>query len=463
MLDMLIRGGVVVTDAGVIDADVGIKDGTIVSLAARGTNVSAAREYDAFGLLVLPGLIDPHVHLGHKVFLESEWVSAVDDFGTGTAAAACGGTTVVIDFAIQRDLDPLATVEARRAEASGKVVIDFGLHAALTRPEDRTFASIPGLIRMGVSSFKLYMIYRKQGRMADDAMLLKTFSITAREGALAGVHAENSAIAEFNTDQCIELGQTSAADFARAKPNLVESEAVNRALFLAERTGARLYVFHISTKEGLELIAQARTRQLNVNAETCPHYLVLTEDVYKRADGHRYICSPPLRSVEDVDALWRGIRDGYVTVVSSDHCGFDAKAKDRGEGNFVQSPNGLPGVELRLPLMFTYGVQSGRLTLSQLVRVLSTNPARIFGLFPTKGVVQIGSDADLVVLDPGMRRTVRASDLASPVDWSPYEGIELQGWPVLTIARGDVVAEWGRCVGNPGRGRFLRRGPPVGS
>jgi dihydropyrimidinase len=457
MLDLLVRGGTIATADGSFPGEVGIREGMIVGVTAPGILPNAARVIDASGLLVLPGLVDPHVHLGHRVFLNGEWVMAADDFGTGTATAAVGGTTAVIDFAIQRDLDPPATVAARRGEADGKVVIDYSLHPALTQSTPETLAAIPKLIADGLPSFKLYMIYRRQGRMADDAMLLGTFMETARCGGLAGVHAENSPIAEFNTDSAVRSGKTTPMDFARTKPNQVEAEAINRALFLAHWAGADLYIFHLSTREGLELIAGARARGMRVYAETCTHYLTLTEDCYDRVGGHRFICSPPLRAAADVEALWQGIDDGLITVVSSDHCGFDTSAKDRGRGDFTQVPNGLPGVGARLPVLFTHGVKTGRISLPELVALLSTNPARTFGLFPRKGVIRPGSDADLVLVNPHASRILRTADLDSPVNWSPYEGMDLCGWPVMTIARGTVVAENGRCIAPSGRGRLVER------
>jgi len=280
---------------------------------------------------------------------------------------------------------------------------------------------------------------------------------TARHGGLAGVHAENSPIAEFNTDLAVRSGKTTPMDFARTKPSLVEAEAINRALFLAEWAQAGLYVFHLSTREGLDLIAKVRARGMRVYAETCTHYLTLTDACYDHVDGHRFICSPPLRGSADVEALWLGIDNGLITVVSSDHCGFDTSAKDRGRGDFTRVPNGLPGVGVRLPVMFTHGVKTGRISLSELVALLSTNPARTFGFFPRKGAIKPGSDADLVLMNPQASRILRATDLDSPVNWSPYEGMELYGWPVMTIARGTVVAENGRCIASSAHGQFVER------
>ncbi|HLA81684.1 MAG TPA: dihydropyrimidinase [Thermoleophilia bacterium] len=459
MLELVVRGGTIVTAEGSFPGEIGIQESLIAAVGSPGMLPPGSRELDATGLLVLPGLVDPHVHLGHRVFIEGRWVHASDDFWSGTRFAAAGGNTTVIDFAIQREGDLAATFRARRAEADGKSVVDYSLHVALTKASAETIDSIPDLIASGVTSFKLYMIYRKQGRMADDAVLLGTLLEASKGGAIVGVHAENSPIAEFNIDRAVQLGHTTASDFARAKPNHVEAEAVNRALFLAEFAGASLYVFHLSTREALEQVERARGRGIRVYAETCTHYLTLTEGVYDRPDGHRYICSPPLRSAADVEALWRGIGEGVVSVVSSDHCGFDTTAKDEGRHDFTRVPNGLPGVGVRLPVLYTYGVRAGRIGLPQLVSLLSTNPARIFGLYPRKGAIVPGSDADLVLVDPSRARVVKAPELDSPVDWSPYEDMELWGWPVVTVVRGQVVARDGRCPVSAGQGQFLERYP----
>jgi dihydropyrimidinase len=457
VLDLVIRGGHIITAEGEFDADLGVVGERIAALAAPGTLSEARRTIDAAGLLLLPGLVDPHVHMGHRIFLEGAWVPAADDFATGSATAAAGGTTTVIDFAIQRDLGPVETVAARRGEADGRVVLDYALHPALTRATPENLAAIPALLEAGCPSLKLYMIYRKQGRMADDAVLFNALAVTRGRG-LVGVHAENSAIAEYNTELAIQEGRTTPIDFARSKPNYVEAEAINRALFLAEETGGTLYIFHLSARESLTLVAMARARGVKVIAETCAHYLTLSDEVYEREDGHRFICSPPLRSRADVEALWEGVDSGLLSVVSSDHCGFDSAAKDRGRADFTKVPNGLPSVGARLPLIYTHGVLAGRITLPRMVDLLSTAPAKIFGLYPQKGALLPGSDADLVLVDPGARRTVSASSWDSPVDWTPFQGMELGGWPVATIARGVVRAEEGRCRRDgEASGRFLPR------
>lgn len=457
MFDLLIKNGKLVTAEEEFFGDVGIRDGKILAVGAPGTLSAAERTVDADGLLVLPGLVDPHAHFGHRVHLDHGWVSALDDFATGTAFAAVGGTTTVIDFAVQRESDLISTIQERRTETEGQAVIDFSLHPVLTSSTTDTVDELPKLITLGFPTFKLYMLYRSQGRMGDDALLLAALEASARGNGMTIVHAENAAMMEYNTQSLVANASTTAADFARTKPNIAEAEAINRALFLAEQTGASIYIFHTSTRQGVELIRRARERGVAAYAETCPHYLTLTEESLQRPDGHRFLCSPPLRTTEDSDALWQALADGVIQVVSSDHCGYGTEVKDLGRTDFRRGANGLPGAGLRLQLIHTKGVLEGRLSLSEMVSLLSTNPARLFGLSPMKGTISPGADADLVLFNPTKQQVVRAADLATPVDWSPYEGMELTGWPVMTLSRGEIVARDGKCVATPGRGKLVQR------
>jgi dihydropyrimidinase len=457
MFDLLVRNGTLVTAEEFLPADVAIRDGKIAEVGAPGTLAAAVETVDADGLLVLPGLIDPHVHFGHRVHLDHGWVGALDDIASGSAFAAAGGTTTAIDFAVQRESDVMDTLAARRAETEAQAVIDFSLHSVLTETSTGTVDRLPELIEAGFPTFKLYMLYKAQGRMGDDALLLAALDASASRDGMTIVHAENAAMMEFNVARLVAAGRTSAADFARTKPNIAEAEAINRALFLAEQTGGSIYVFHTSTREGVEVIRQAQARGVAAFAETCPHYLTLTEDVLAGPEGHRMLCSPPLRTAADADALWRALADGVIQVVSSDHCGYGTAVKDLGRGDFRRGANGLPGAGLRLPLVHTHGVRAGRLGLTEMVAVLSTNAARLFGFAPAKGTITPGADADLVLFDPEREWVVRAADLDSPVDWSPYEGMPLTGWTVMTLSRGEVVAENGKCVAPPGRGRVVHR------
>ena len=455
MMDLIIRKGLLVNADATIQAEVAIKDGKIYALGAWGSFDRGKKEIDAEGKLVIPGLVDPHTHIAHPY---RAGVSQ-DDFYTATVSAAHGGTTTLIDFAIQWDKNRtlLDSIGLRRSQTDGQAVIDYALHACPTLSNEETLKAVPEVIRQGIPSFKIYMIYRKQGRMVDDAILYGMLGEAKRHGGIVGVHAENSAIAEFNEEVHLSRGLKGAQYFPLVKPNLVEAECIHRALYLNRWANGRLYIFHLSTREGLEMVMEARAKGESVTAETCTHYLTLTEDVYNRQDGADFICSPPLRSKADMEALWQGVANGAISVIGSDHCGFGREQKAIGGGDFSQTPNGLPGIEVRLPMIYTEGVLKGRMTVNRMVEVLSTNPAKVFGLFPQKGALLPGSDADLVVLETSQERIIKYDQLHGGVDWTPYEGMKVYGFPYATLSRGEVIIEGGRFCGNKGRGKFIER------
>jgi dihydropyrimidinase len=456
MLDLLIRKGTVVLADQTVEADVGIQGEKIVELGRLGER--PARDLvDASGQYVFPGLIDPHLHLAHP-FRDTR---SSDDFYTGTCAAVAGGNTAIVDFAIQWTGDPLEALATRMKEATGQAVIDYGFHACLTKSNPSDIGCVPQLVERGLPSFKVYMVYRRQGRMMDDGGLLAMLQKTAAQGGITGVHAENEDIADYNLKRFQQSGQLGPAFFPDYKPSLVEAEAINRVLFLNRHARSHLYIFHLSTREGLELVDQARADGQSVRAETCVHYLVLDRSVYDTDDGAHFICSPPLRARADVDALWDGIATSRIAIVSSDHCGFSAAQKVAYGSKFPEVPNGLPGVETRLSVMHSAGVVTGRITVNRLVALLSTNPAKIFGLYPEKGTLAPGSDADITLFDPDARRVLTGADLVTPAGWSPFEGLEVQGWPTYVISRGEVLLKEGRVSAQPGRGRFLRRTLPT--
>lgn len=455
MIDLLVKNGSVVTPDATLAADVAVKNGKITGLGAWGAFPEAGVVIDARGKLVLPGLLDPHVHIAHPF---KEGVSQ-DDFFTATCSAACGGTTSLIDFAIQWDktIGLEDAIVTRRNQADGASVIDYALHACPTVSTQDTLDAVPGVIASGVTSFKIYMIYRKQGRMVDDAILYGMLQGVNAHGGILGVHAENAPIAEFNEASFLQQGLTGPEYFPLSKPNMVEAECIHRALYLNHCAGGRLYIFHLSTAEGLQMVRDARARGDVVLAETCPHYLTLTEDVYKGPDGANFICSPPLRSPSDIDALWGGISDGTISAIGSDHCGFGKNQKATGQGDFSRTPNGLPGIETRLPVIYTQGVTKGRIDVNRMVDVMSTGPAKIFGLYPQKGMIQPGSDGDLVVFDPDDAWVLSSDALNSPVDWTPYEGMKVRGSVHATVAGGKLIVQEGRFLGQKGDGRFLER------
>lgn len=455
MFDLLIQNGTVVTHEGSFPWDVAVQDGKIVAVGPHGTLGSAREILDAAGKLVLPGMIDPHVHIRHPF----KGGYSADDFATATRSAAFGGVTTVCDFAIQWDKEKTLaeTCALRRSQFEGQSYTDFTFHACLTRSDPETAAELPGLIAGGVPSAKLYMTYSRQGRMFDDAALCEALKVTAAHGGLVGVHAENDAMCCYYSDQYKREGKTSPHYFPLCKHNLVESEAVNRAIYLAKATGGRLYIFHLSCRESLELLRAARAEGVQVYAETCIHYLTLDDSYYDRPDGAQFICSPPLRSKTDVEALWEGVREGLIGVVSSDHCGFSLANKASGCNDFTATPNGLPGLETRLAALYTYGVRAGRIDLPRMVALLSTNPARVFGMYPRKGDIRPGSDADLVLFDPEANSVISPDVLHSPVDWNPFDGQTLYGRADTVLLRGDYLIRDGACCAAPGTGRFVER------
>jgi dihydropyrimidinase len=452
MLDLLVTGGRLVTERGVLEADLGVEGGQIAALG-RGLG-RARRTLRADGKLVLPGAIDPHVHLALRV---SGTVSA-DDFAVGTRAAALGGVTTVIDFAEQRPGAALAAaVAARRAEADPAVCVDYGLHGQVG-DVPRAEGELAAVVAAGVTSFKCFMP-RKEGVLLGDDGLFRALRAAGRAGGLVTVHAENAALAELFTAERRAARATRPADLARARPALVEVEAVGRALALAQAAAAPLYVVHTSTAAAAARIAAARAAGQPAYGETCPQYLLLDERRLAGRDGHLFTCVPPLRTAADGVGLWAALAAGALQTVGSDHCPFPAADKAAARRDFTRMPCGLPGVETLLGLVHGAGVAGGHLSLAQLASITAANAARIFGLWPRKGHLDPGADADLVILDPARRVRLSARRLHSAIDYSPYEGLEVAGWPEVTVARGEIIVEEGRFIGRPGRGRFLARAP----
>ncbi|MEW5721737.1 MAG: dihydropyrimidinase [Thermodesulfobacteriota bacterium] len=452
MARTIIAGGKVVLPAGVQAADILVENEKIAAVGKAGRLARTDNWIDAKGKIVLPGLIDMHVHFLDRFM----GTVSLHDFFTGTRAAAFGGITTVVDFANQRRGHSLAeAVRSKRAEADGHVVIDYGVHAEITDPTSETLDEIPAMIRAGVPTFKVYTIY--EGMMVDDGDLAAVFEKTARYGGLVIVHAENAYIAERRKREFLAQGCTSAIYHALSKPNLVEAEAIHRVAFLARALKAPFYIVHLSTREGREIIRECRAAGQTAFAETCTHYLCLTDEVYKTRNGINYIISPPLRQAADVAALWAGLADGSLAVVSSDDASFSLESKQKGRDSFAKVPNGMAGVEIRLPVLYSEGVRKRRISLERLAQVASANPARLFGLYPRKGVIQVGSDADLVLLDPEKEVTLGRKTLHMEADFCSVEGLKVNGMPVLTMARGQVIVEDGRFVGREGGGRFLKR------
>ncbi|MFW9935687.1 MAG: dihydropyrimidinase [Candidatus Thorarchaeota archaeon] len=452
---MIVKNGTLVTATNSFQADVGIKGEKIVTISKDIAPTADTMVVDATGMYLFPGAIDVHVHLQ----LPFSGTVSADDFENGTKAAAMGGVTTVIDFAIQqKGHSIMEAVEARRKEADGRVCIDYGLHAAITDWNPQTQAEIKQVIDYGIPTFKMFMIYKNEGWMADDGMLFQALEETKKFGGMIGVHAESVDILEMLIDRYAqEKEKWGAYAHTLSRPAFTESEAVQRAIKWAEVTGGRLYIVHMSAGESAQYVHDARQRGVQVYAETCPQYLLLDDSVFKGENGHLYATCPQIKKKEDNARLWQGLINGEIQVVATDTCTFDTQQKAMWKGDFRKIPFGLPGVETMFPLLYTEGVGKKRFSLNHLVKLVSTNPAKIFGMFPRKGTIAPGSDADLVVFDPKKKVTLHAENLQTNCDWSPFEGWKLKGYPLMTISRGKIVVNDGKLVGECNHGQFLKR------
>jgi dihydropyrimidinase len=453
-VDQVIRGGTIVTATQTFVADVGVTSGTIAAIAPD-SKWSAAETIDARGYYVFPGFIDTHVHFSLPI---GDLVST-DDFHTGTVAAACGGTTTVLDFVHPARGQSLVEAAAlRRREADGRAVIDYGLHVAITDASPVRLAEIPTLIQAGYTSFKLYTAY--DAVMLDDADLLAALFALAEHKGFPLVHCENHGAAIVLTWRLLTAGHTDPTAHPLARPPLIEAEAVNRVLTLARLARVPVCIAHLTCGESLAVLKAAQCEGQPAYAETCPQYLLLSDRDYARPafEGAKFVLAPPLRDPANHDVLWSALVDGIVQMVSTDHCPWNfAEQKDRGRHDFSRIPGGAPGVETRIPLLFSHGVGAGRLTLNQLVAVCATTPARLFGLYPRKGTIAVGSDADLVLFHPTWERTISQAMLHQQVDYTPYEGWPVRGYPHTVLSRGRVVVREGQFVGPAGGGRFVAR------
>jgi len=454
--DLIIRNGFIVRETGTIRADLGITGEKIADLKAGLESIPPCGEIDATDRYVMPGGIDVHVHLQLPV---GGMVSS-DDFVTGTKAAAAGGVTTVIDFA---DQDPekglMKGIENRMKQAEGRASVDFSFHSAITNWNDSLKDEMKDVIAFGIPSFKMYMIYASKGMQSDDADLFSALETTVQNRARIMVHAESDKVMNLLINRLLprkeELG---AWAHALSRPNFIEAEAVQRAVTWTEATGGRLYIVHMSTGEAVDILHAARERGVDVLAETCPQYLLLNEELFKdRARGHLFATCPQLKKKKDQKRLWKGLAGGDLSIVSTDTCTFTAKQKESWGGDFTKIPYGLPGVETLVPALFTFGVLKKKIDVNRFVSLISTNPARIMGLYPEKGCLAPGSDADLIIVDPKKKRTIDYRDMETNCDWSPYQGMDMAGFPDLTMCRGKIVAREGRFTGEEGYGRFVPR------
>jgi dihydropyrimidinase len=461
--DTVIRNAMVATAADVFPADIGIVGGVITTL---GRDLGPGRrDIDAAGRYVLPGGIDTHCHFDQPM---RDSVTLADDFLSGPISAAHGGTTTVVPFACQlQGQTARAAVEDYHRRAAGKPVIDYAFHLIISDPTETVLRDdLPSLIRDGYTSFKIYMTY--ETLKLNDRQVISVLALARREGALVMVHAENSDGIAWLTAELEKHGKTAPYFHALSRPQAVEREGTHRAITMSEIVDVPILLVHVSSAETVEQIRWAQGRGLRIYAETCPQYLVLTADHLNAPDfeGAKFICSPPPRDAASQEAVWRGLAGGVFQVVSSDHAAFrfdDPLGKKRHgtSASFTKVPNGVPGVETRLPLLFSEGVSQGRIDVTTFVALTATNAAKLYGLYPRKGTIAVGSDADLVIWDKDREVVITNDLLHHNCDYTPYEGMQVRGWPAVVMSRGEVVVEEGKLQVEPGRGEFLRCKPPA--
>jgi len=459
LLDLIIRNAKVATAADVFHADIGIKDGLIVCISST-IDQTAERQIDAAGRVVTPGGVDAHCHLDQPM---APPVKMADDFETGTRSAACGGTTTIIPFAAQAKGESLqAAVDDYHRRSDGKAHVDYAFHLIVNDPSPNVLTNeLPALIQSGYSSFKVYMTY--DDMKLDDGQILDVLAVAKQHNAMVMIHAENADCIEWLTKRLESASQTSARFHTRSRPMLVEREATHRAISLAELVDQPILIVHVSGREAVEQIRWARAHGLKVFAETCPQYLFLTAEdlgIDDSFEGAKCICSPPPRDASNQEVIWNGLADGLFTVFSSDHAPFKFEGPDGkqafGTGaTFRHIPNGIPGLETRMPLLYSEGVLKGRISLTKFVELTATNPAKTYGLHPRKGTIAPGADADLVIWDE-TPYVIRNDQLHHAVDYTPYEGRELLAWPAMTLLRGQVVWDGKQLCSTPGTGQFLK-------
>src|ERR1700752_4183092 len=458
--DTIIRNGSVVTATDTYTADVAIENGKITAIGTDLPGQNATKILDASGKLILPGGIDVHTPLD----MPFGGTTSADDFETGTRAAAFGGTTTLIDFAIQYKGQSLRQAfDTWMGKASSKATCDYAFHCIVTDVSGGQLSEMNDLVHEGVTSFKLFMAYPGVF-MLDDGSIFKALQMTSKNGGLVCMHAENGSAIDVIVQQALAEGKKAPKYHALTRPTTAEAEAVGRAIALAEMAGAPIYIVHLSCNDALEKVREARDRGLPVYAETCPQYLYLSLDNMDAPgfEGAKYVFTPPLREKWHQEKLWSGLKQDHLQVVSTDHCPFCFKEqKELGRDDFTKIPNGGPGIEHRLSLIYTGGVHGGRFSPNRFVQLVSTAPAKLFGLYPRKGTIAVGSDADLVVFDPNAEHVISAKTHHMRVDYSMFEGIRVKGAPKIVISRGRTLIENGKFVGKPGTGEFIKRENPA--
>ncbi|MEB1805845.1 MAG: dihydropyrimidinase [Bacillaceae bacterium] len=452
----IIKNGTIVTATDTYQADLLIDNGKITAIG-HDFPVGGAEVIDAQGAYVFPGGIDPHTHL------EMPFGGTVtkDDFETGTIAAAFGGTTTVIDFCLTNKGEPMKNaIQAWHAKSKDKAVIDYSFHLMIGEINDDVLEELPVVMdEEGITSFKVFMAY-KNVFQADDGTLFRTLLAAKELGGLVMVHAENGDVIEYLVNEALEQGNTDPIYHALTRPPEVEGEATGRAAQLTGLANSQLYVVHVSCAEAVEKIAQARRKGYDVWGETCPQYLVLDQTHLEKPDfeGAKYVWSPPLREKWHQDVLWNALKNGDLQTLGSDQCSFDFNGqKDLGKGDFSKIPNGGPIIEDRVSILFSEGVKKGRININQFVDIVATRNAKLFGLYPQKGTIAVGADADIVIFDPNAERTISAETHHMAVDYNPFEGMKITGEPVSVLSRGEFVIREKQFVGKAGKGQYLKR------
>ncbi|MCD4689986.1 dihydropyrimidinase [bacterium] len=452
-MTILIKGGRLVTAIDSYAADILVEDESIVAIGRDIDAPAGAELCDATGLLVLPGVIDSHVHVdlelkGHRS----------SDFTSTSRAAALGGVTSFLTYVTPAPGQPLMeAVQLRQEEAAGRCHVDYGLHASLVRWEDREDDEIPQMIEAGLPSFKMYTTYSESGLASSDEQLYHALLLVGRHGGLVEVHCENEWMIESKVRKLAEGGHLTPADHGASRPGYVEGEAVAAVVRAAYDAGAPVYIVHTSSGEAVQALEEADDVGLEVYAEVCPHHLLLDEGLLAGTDGQRYATCPPIRTEAHREALWEALEEGLIHVIATDHASFTAEAKDEGEKDFRQLPMGVPGVGTLLPLMWEFGVRGGRLSENELIDRLCTQPAEIFGLRPAKGTLEQGTDADIVLFDPNLAVTIAPETTQGYADYSPYDGLNVSGWPTSTMLRGRWVVKDRELVGSRELGLFIHR------
>jgi len=452
----IIKNGKIITESCLIESDICIENGKITDITDN-INISNAKIIDAQGNYVIPGGVDVHTHLNLDIGI----ARSQDDFYTGTVAAACGGTTTIVDHMGfgPKGCSLKHQVDVYHEYATGNAVIDYGFHGVFQHLDKNILSEIKSIINNeGIPSFKAYFTY---GFKMEDCEVLQIMRELKKQGGLLTVHPENDSVVNFLRNELFEAGKITPIHHERSRPIQCEADVINRAILLAEMAGnAPLYIVHLSNALGLEYIKLAQNKGQNVLAETCPQYLFLDDTMYEKPnlEGLNYICSPPIRNKSNQTPLWDGLIDGSISTFATDHCPFSSNLRKKlASKDFRKCPGGLPGIETRIPLMFSEGVMKKRISIERFVEVCCTNPAKIMGLYPKKGTLSIGSDADIVIIDPNKKVSLSNNSLHQNVDYTPYERMEIQGYPILTMARGKVIVKDNVFIGKKGYGEFIKR------